>query len=61
MVGVAVRLVRRRLGGVMDSVLATVPKVYGLNSGRGRWIFRDDKNPQKALLGGRRKDVGPMS
>jgi hypothetical protein len=33
------------LGGVMVSVLATGPKVRGFKPGRGRWIFKGDKNP----------------
>jgi hypothetical protein len=33
------------LGGLVVSVLATGPKVRGFNPGRGRWIFKGDKNP----------------
>ena len=33
------------LGGPVVSVLATGPKVRGFNPGRGRWIFKGDKNP----------------
>jgi hypothetical protein len=33
------------LGGLVVSVLATEPKVCGFNPGRGRWIFKGDKNP----------------
>jgi hypothetical protein len=33
------------LGGLVVSVLATGPKVCGFNPGRGRWIFKGDKNP----------------
>jgi hypothetical protein len=32
------------LGGLVV-VLATGPKVRGFKPGRGRWIFKDDKNP----------------
>jgi hypothetical protein len=33
------------LGGLVVSVLATGPKVRGFDPGRGRWIFKGDKNP----------------
>jgi hypothetical protein len=33
------------LGGLVVSVLATGPNVRGFNPGRGRWIFKGDKNP----------------
>jgi hypothetical protein len=38
------------LGGLVVSVLATGPKVRGFNPGRGRWIFKGDKNPQHNFL-----------
>jgi hypothetical protein len=31
-------------GGVMVIVLAIAPKVRGFKSGRGQWVFNDDKN-----------------
>jgi hypothetical protein len=34
------------LGGLVVSVLATGPKVRGFDPDRGRWIFKDDKNPE---------------
>jgi hypothetical protein len=37
-----VRMHRRWSGGI---VLATGPKVRGFKPGRGRWIFKGDKNP----------------
>jgi hypothetical protein len=33
------------LDGLVVSVLASGPKVRGFNPGRGRWIFKGDKNP----------------
>jgi uncharacterized protein HemY len=42
---VVVMVVVVALGGIVVSVLATGPKVRGFNPGRGRWIFKDDKNP----------------
>jgi hypothetical protein len=33
------------LGGLVVSVLVTGPKVRGFDPGRGRWIFKGDKNP----------------
>jgi hypothetical protein len=39
------RLVTLVLGGVIVSVLAIVLKVRGFKPGRGRRIFKDDKNP----------------
>jgi hypothetical protein len=41
------------------SVLATGPKVRGLDPDRGRWIFKGDKNPEHLRRGS--KAVGPMS
>jgi hypothetical protein len=38
-------LFRVALGGLVVSVLATGPKVRGFKPGRGRWIFKGDKNP----------------
>jgi hypothetical protein len=32
------------------SVLATGPKVRGFDPDRGRWIFKDDKNPEHHFL-----------
>jgi hypothetical protein len=43
------------------SVLATGPKVRGLNLDRGRWIFKGDKNPEHHFLRRGSKAVGPMS
>jgi hypothetical protein len=34
-------------GGLVVSVLATGPKVRGFSPGRGRWIFKGDKNPSE--------------
>jgi hypothetical protein len=33
------------LGGLVVSVLTTGPRVRGFKPGRGRWIFKGDKNP----------------
>jgi hypothetical protein len=44
----------------MVIVLATGRKVRGLKTGRARWVFKSDKNPQKFLWRGI-KAVGPMS
>jgi hypothetical protein len=43
------------LGRLVVSVLATGPKVRGFDPDRGRWIFKDDKNPSTTSFG------GPMS
>jgi hypothetical protein len=43
------------------SVLATGPKVRGLDADRGRWIFKGDKNPEHHILRRGSKAVGPMS
>jgi hypothetical protein len=40
------------LGGIVVSVLAIGHKVRGFKSGRGRWIFMGDKNPEHALSWG---------
>jgi hypothetical protein len=32
------------LGGLVVIMLVTGPKAQGFKSGRGRWIFKDDKN-----------------
>jgi hypothetical protein len=49
------------LGGLVVSVVATGPKVRGLDPDRGRWIFKGDKNPEHNFLGRGSKAVGPMS
>ena len=49
------------LGGLLVSVLATGPKVCGFDPGRGRWIFKGDKNPEPHFLRRGSKAVGPMS
>jgi hypothetical protein len=49
------------LGGVMTTVLAIGPKVCGFNPGRGRRIFKGDKNPQYAFLRRGSKVVGLVS
>jgi hypothetical protein len=48
-------------GGPVVSVFATGPKVCGFNPGRGRWIFKGDKNPEHNFLRRGRKAVGHMS
>jgi hypothetical protein len=48
-------------GGLVVRILATGPKVRGFKPGRGRWIFKGDKNPQHAFLRTASKAVGPMS
>jgi hypothetical protein len=45
----------------MVSVLAIGSKVRWFKRGRGRWIFKGDKNPQHAFLGREVKAIGPMS
>jgi hypothetical protein len=40
------------LGGLVVSVLTTGPKVRGFDPDRGRWIFKDDKNPSTTSFGG---------
>jgi hypothetical protein len=42
-------------------VIAIGPKVRGFKPGRGRRIFKGDKNLQHAFLGRGSKAVGPMS
>jgi hypothetical protein len=49
------------LGGLVVSVLATVPKVRGFDPDRGRWIFKGDKNPEHHSLRRGSKAVSPMS
>jgi hypothetical protein len=49
------------LGGVVVSVFATGPKFRGFDPGRGRWIFKGDKNPEHHFLLRGSKAVGPMS
>jgi hypothetical protein len=44
----------------MISVLSIEPKVRGLKPSRGRWIFKEDKNPQHARLRRGSEAVGPM-
>jgi hypothetical protein len=39
-----------RLGGVVVSVLATVPKGSGFKTRQRIWIFKVDKNPQHTFL-----------
>jgi hypothetical protein len=43
------------------SVLATGPKVHGFKPGRGRSIFKGDKNPWHDFLWRGSEAVGPMS
>jgi hypothetical protein len=49
------------LGGLVIIVLAIGPKVSGFKAGRGRWIFKDDKNPYHDFLRRESKNVGPIS
>jgi hypothetical protein len=42
-----------RLGGVVVSVLATVPKGRGFQPSRGDGIFKGVKNPQHTSFGGK--------
>jgi hypothetical protein len=49
------------LSGEMVGVLAIGPKVRGFKPGRGRWIFKGDKNLQQAFLRRGSKAVGPIS
>jgi hypothetical protein len=44
--------------GVTVSVLAIEPKVRGFKPGRGRWVFKRDKNPQHAFLRRASKALG---
>ena len=46
------------LGGLVVSVLTTGPKVRGFDPGRGRWIFKGDKNPEHHFLRRGSKAVG---
>jgi hypothetical protein len=38
------------LGGLVVGVLAAVPRVRGFKLGRGRWIFKGDKNPWHGFI-----------
>jgi hypothetical protein len=49
------------VGGLVVSVLSTGPKVRGFDPDRGRWIFKDDKNPEHHFLRRGSKAIGPMS
>jgi hypothetical protein len=49
------------LGGVMDSVFATGPKVREFKPGRGDRFLRTIKIRSKTSFGGEVKAVGPMS
>jgi hypothetical protein len=49
------------LSSVVTSVLAIGPTVIGFIPGRGRWIFKGDKNTQHAFLWRGSKAVCPMS
>jgi hypothetical protein len=50
-----------RLDGVMVVMLATGHKARGFKPGRGRWIFKGDKNPQHEFLRRGSKAVDPMA
>jgi hypothetical protein len=45
----------------MASVLAIGPKVRGFTPGRGRWIFKGNKETTALLPSDANKAVGPMS
>jgi hypothetical protein len=47
---------RVALGGLMIIVLVIGPKGRGFRLGRGRWIFKGDRNPQHDFL---RREVKP--
>jgi hypothetical protein len=47
-------------GGLVVIVLAIGPKVRGFKPGRGRLIFKRDKNPKRDYLRRERKAFGPM-
>jgi hypothetical protein len=49
------------LSGLVVSVFATGPNVRRLKPGRGRWIFKGDKNLQHDFLWRVSKAIGPMS
>jgi hypothetical protein len=49
------------LGSIVVSVLAIGPKVRGFKPGRGRLLFKGDKNPWFDFLRMGSKAVGPMS
>jgi hypothetical protein len=51
-------ILRVDLGGLVVSVLATGPKVRGIDPDRGRWIFKGDKNPEHHFLRRGSKAVG---
>jgi hypothetical protein len=55
------RINRVDLGGLVVIVLAVGPKVGGFKAGRGRRIFKSDKNPLHDFLRRGSKAVGPMS
>jgi hypothetical protein len=46
------------LGGIVFSVLATGAKVSAFEPIPGRWIFKDDNNPQQDFL---QREVQPLS
>jgi hypothetical protein len=48
-------------GDLVVSVLAIGHKVCGFKPGRGRLIFKGDKNPQHAFLRSESKAVRPIS
>jgi hypothetical protein len=45
--------------GVMISILAIGPKVRGFKPGRGRWIFKGDKNQWTDFYAGEVKPSAP--
>jgi hypothetical protein len=49
------------VGGIVVNVLATGPKVCGFKLGRGRWIFKGDKNMQHVFLRKGNRAVSPSS
>jgi hypothetical protein len=49
------------VGGLVIIVLPIGSKVRGLKRGRGRWIFKDDKNLQHDFLQRGSKAGRPMS
>jgi hypothetical protein len=42
--------IRRRLGGVVVSMLATGPKGWRFEPSQGDGLFKGDKNPQHTFL-----------
>jgi hypothetical protein len=45
----------------MVIVFATELKVRGIKTGRGRWIFKGDKNPKNDFIRRGSKAIAPMS